>query len=139
MGFAAGMHPEWRGYNKMQINYPFPKQGPGGLTETENAIASNTASTLFRLRYEYVPTLTITALHERIRPLHVHHFGLERDPEYLRARSLPDQSVSGRFKPVGFGRQLGTQHAQFAPAQNPPVHKYDVALNAPGHYSTRAM
>lgn len=60
--------------------------------------------------------------------LHVGHAGPERDPECLLSCSLLDQSRLGRFKPVGFGGDLGIQRAQFAPAQNPPVHKYDVAL-----------
>lgn len=128
LAFPAGMPPEWRGYNQTQISCHPPKQGPEGLAEPESLLDCVNASTLFRLRYEYVPTLTITALHERIRSPHVDHFGPLRDPECLLSCRLPDQSPFGRFKPAGFG---DIQHAQFAPAQKSPVHKDDVALMPP--------
>lgn len=47
----------------MQITYPPPKKVPKAQPKPK------TWATLFRPRYEYVATLTITALHERIRPL----------------------------------------------------------------------
>lgn len=90
----------------------------------------STASTLFRPRYEYVPILTITVLHERIRPLHVDHFGLEREPEYL-LLSLSPWPVTVRSFQIWVRGGNWVYSAQLAPAQNRPVHKYDVALMAP--------
>lgn len=38
MGVRAGMPPEWRCYNEMQITYPPPRQSPERLAETENVV-----------------------------------------------------------------------------------------------------
>lgn len=78
------------------------KAQKAGLTETNRYLPC------FALRYEYVLTLTITALHERIRSLHVDHIGSKEDPECSLSRSLADQSLFGRFKPVGFGNTACT-------------------------------